>query len=88
VTENPTLLEFPCDFPIKTMGRNTTGFRDTVVGLVERHVGQIDEDAIRTAVSRKGNFLSVTITVTAQSQAQLDAIYQDLSDHDDVQLSL
>jgi putative lipoic acid-binding regulatory protein len=62
--------------------------RDTVDRRVDPHVLQIHDDATLTADSRKGNFLSVTITVTAQSQAQLDAIYQDLSDHDDVQLSL
>lgn len=83
-----TLLEFPCQFPIKMMGRDEPGFRETAIVLVERHVGKIDEDAIRMSTSSNGNFLSVTITITAQSQEQLDNIYRDLSDHERILVAL
>jgi len=82
------LLQFPCQFPIKMMGRDEGDFRATVVRLVERHAGAISDDAIRITPSSKGNFISVTITIEATSQQQLDAIYQDLTDHEDVLVSL
>jgi putative lipoic acid-binding regulatory protein len=83
-----SLLEFPCSFPIKMMGRNTAEFRDTVRVLVEKHTGPMNDEAINDAVSRNGNFVSITITVIALSQQQLDDIYRDLSSHDDVLMAL
>jgi putative lipoic acid-binding regulatory protein len=70
------------------MGRNTAEFRDTVRVLVERHTGPMNDEAIQDAVSRNGNFVSITITVIALSQQQLDDIYRDVSSHDDVLMAL
>ena len=83
-----TLLEFPCDFPIKMMGRDTLEFRATARRLVEIHTGPLEDDRIQAAESRKGNFVSITVIVRAQSQDQLDAIYRDVSSHDDVLMAL
>lgn len=88
IPENETLLQFPCSFPIKIMGRDRPDFRDIVVAIVASHAGSIDENSIRSAPSRQGNFVSITITIQAQSQDQLDRIYQDLTAHDDVVFSL
>ncbi len=82
------LLDFPCDFPIKMMGREQPAFRDAAVALIERHTGKIRSDAIRTALSRNGNFLSVTVTIKAQNQQQLDDIYSDLSEHEEILVAL
>ena len=70
------------------MGRDTPEFRATARSLVENHVGQVSDDAVREAVSRNGSFVSITVTVTATSQQQLDAIYRDVSDHTDVLMAL
>jgi hypothetical protein len=83
-----SLIEFPCDFPVKMMGRDTQEFRLIVRALIENHVGPVAEEMIQVNLSGKGNFVSVTITVTATSQQQLDAIYRDVSDHDDVLMAL
>ena len=83
-----TLLEFPCDFPIKMMGRDTPEFHVTARELVEKHTGPLDDNAIQSAVSRKGRFVSITVTVIAQSQQQLDDIYRDVTDNDDVLMAL
>ena len=88
VPKEEKLLDFPCDFPIKMMGREQPEFRDAAVTLVERHTGKIRSDAIRTALSRNGNFLSITITIKAQSQQQLDDIYSDLSEHEEILVAL
>ena len=81
-------IEFPCEFPIKMMGRDTPEFRSTARALVEKHAGKLANDAVRQAQSRKGNFVSITVTITATSQQQLDAIYQDVTDHEDVLMAL
>ena len=81
-------IEFPCAFPIKMMGRDTTTFRATALALIENHVGPVAEEAIKFNLSGKGNFVSVTVTVTATSQQQLDDIYRDVSGHDDVLMAL
>ena len=83
-----TLLEFPCDFPIKIMGRESTDFRKLARALVEKHTGPIAEDAIQNALSRNGSFVSVTITVNAQSQQQLDDIYREITSHEDILMAL
>ncbi len=87
-TESDKLLKFPCSFPIKMMGRASAGFGDIAVRLVEQHVGKVAADAIQTSESRNGNFVSVTVTIDAQSQKQLDNIYNDLSDHEDILVAL
>lgn len=79
-----TILEFPCEFPIKIMGRDEAGFREVAIELVEKHTGALPDGAIRTSSSSAGNFLSVTVTITATSQEQLDDIYRELTDHERV----
>lgn len=86
--DETSVIEFPCEFPIKMMGRDTAEFRATARGLIEKHIGPVDDDAVQTNLSGKGNFVSVTVTITATSQQQLDDIYRDLSGHDDVLMAL
>ena len=88
IRDNETLLQFPCSFPIKVMGRDAPDFRETVIEIVAGHAGRIDNNSIRSSPSRMGNFVSITVTIQAESQDQLDRIYQDLSAHDDVLFSL
>ena len=83
-----TLLEFPCDFPIKMMGRDQDSFRQAAITAIEEHAGKLSDDAISTSSSRKGNFVSITVTISAQSQQQLDDIYQALTDHEEILVAL
>lgn len=83
-----TLIEFPCEFPIKIMGRDEPEFREAAIHVVEKHAGNLPEDAIRTSSSSQGNFLSITVTITATSQEQLDSIYRDLTAHDRILVAL
>ncbi|MCS4504099.1 DUF493 domain-containing protein [Arhodomonas aquaeolei] len=89
MTSEDTPLTFPCDFPIKAMGRAGADIEATVRRLVAAHVcGELAEADVRVAESRNGRFLSVTVTVRAHSREQLDAIYRDLHAHDDVLMTL
>jgi hypothetical protein len=83
-----TLLEFPCDFPIKAMGRGGEAFPGIVITIVRRHAPDLDESRVRIRASRKGRYQSVTVTIRAESKNQLDNIYQELSDHDQVMIAL
>lgn len=83
-----SLLEFPCRFPIKVMGRRSDEFENLVTGIVCSHAELWPGEAIRTTSSRAGNYLSVTAVVNATSKAQLDAIYQELTDCDQVLIAL
>lgn len=80
--EQETLIEFPCDFPIKAMGETTGDLDSIVVEIVRRHVNDIAEGAVSMRQSSGGKFTSVTVVIRATSKPQLDAIYQDLSSHE------
>ncbi len=79
-----TLLEFPCQFPIKAMGLADDDFDALVVGIVRQHVDDINEGAVKTRASSNGKYMSVTVTFTAHSKAQVDNIYLALTGHDRV----
>lgn len=76
-----TLLEFPCDFPIKIMGARVDEFAQVVVDVVARHAPDFDPASVEMRPSSKGNYLALTCTIRALSQAQLDALYRELSSH-------
>ncbi|HZW60530.1 MAG TPA: DUF493 domain-containing protein [Woeseiaceae bacterium] len=81
-------LQFPCDFPVKMMGYDRATFYEAARGIIERHAGSVSDDDVRTASSRNGRFVSMTITVRAHSRQQLDAIYMDLTQHDEILVAL
>ncbi len=70
------------------MGRQSDEFRAIARALVEKHTGPLDDSAIQSALSRNGRFVSITVTVRAKSRQQLDAIYRDVTAHDDVLMAL
>ena len=74
-----TLIEFPCDFPVKIMGQATDDFRSLVLGVVTRHFGPLEAGRIEERPSSNGKYLSLTCTVRAESKAQLDALYRELT---------
>jgi putative lipoic acid-binding regulatory protein len=74
------LFRFPADFPVKVMGRDSESFRTLTLAIIERHAGPMTPDRITERTSRAGKFLALTYTIRAESRAQLDSIYQDLTD--------
>lgn len=81
-------LKFPCEFPIKAMGLSRPGFHDLVVKIVSRHVSFVSEHAVKSTSSANGKYTSITVLITASSREQLDRIYQDLTDSEDVIMAL
>ncbi|MCU7876010.1 MAG: DUF493 domain-containing protein [Candidatus Thiodiazotropha sp. (ex. Lucinoma kazani)] len=86
--EQETLLKFPCDFPIKVMGKAEPGFEAMIIELVRRHTSEVLETAVNSRLSKGGKWVSITINLRAESKDQLDAIYLDLSAHEKVVMAL
>jgi len=86
--QNDEHFNFPCDFPIKIMGRCDCELESLVVEIINKHVDDLGEGAVKTRPSGKGNFISVTVTVTAHSREQLDNIYLELTAREEVLMAL
>jgi len=76
-----TLMRFPCDFPLKIMGWREDGFADDMLDIILRHAPDFDAAAMTRRPSHNANYLSLTCTLRAESQQQLDNLYQALSVH-------
>lgn len=87
-SEAKSLLTFPTSFPIKVMGRREEAFAQTIVAIVLRHAPDFDASTVEMRPSKAGTYLSLTVTIVARSQAQLDALYGELSAHPMVLMAL
>src|SRR5205807_348393 len=83
VVADGSALAFPCDFPIKVMGRKEPRFAQTVMEIVLKHAPDFDAATMEMRPSRQGRYLSLTCIVRATSRDQLDALYRELCDHPD-----
>jgi putative lipoic acid-binding regulatory protein len=87
-SDRTPLLEFPCEFIIKVMGKNTPAFEGTVLKIFNQYVPDLSEGAIASRLSKEKNFLAMTVTFSAINQHQIDEIYTALSASDDVIMAL
>ncbi len=83
-----SLIEYPSKFPIKVMGAKVDGFVHAVTQVAERFDPSFDASTVELRPSKAGNYLGVTITVTATSREQLDDLYRALSSHPMVKVVL
>ena len=83
-----TLLEFPCDFAIKAFGKTGEIFEISVREIVNRHVDDLAENAIKKNASKKAKYTSITVTINATSKQQIDNIYLDLTACEHVVMAL
>jgi putative lipoic acid-binding regulatory protein len=77
----PSLIEYPCEFPIKIMGHTRAGFAQAILEIIVRHAPDFDGATMEMKSSKHGKYLSVTCTINATSREQLDALYKELCDH-------
>ena len=87
-TKGKSLLEFPCEFPVKAMGRADDGFEELVFEIISRHVPDFEMDGLSVRASRDGNFVAVTAIIIARSRRQLGDLYRELSAHERVLMAL
>jgi putative lipoic acid-binding regulatory protein len=83
-----SLIDYPCDFPIKIMGAMQDTFAQTMVDVVISHDPEFHAGKLEMRPSTKGNYLSLTVTVRATSREQLDNLYRALSSHPMVKIVL
>jgi len=83
-----SLIEYPCDFPIKIMGAMQGAFAQTMVDVVSSYDAEFHAGKLEMRPSTKGNYLSLTVTVRATSREQLDNLYRALSSHPMVKMVL
>lgn len=83
-----SLIEYPSAFPIKVMGAHVDGFPAAVVAVCRQFDPQLDEALLELRPSSSGNYLGVTVTITATSREQLDELYRTLSTHPMVKVVL
>jgi len=85
---NDSLIEYPSSFPIKVMGAKVDGFVDAVTAIARQFDPAFDAATVELRDSKAGNYLGITITITATSREQLDELYRTLSTHPMVKIVL
>jgi uncharacterized protein len=83
-----TLLQFPCEFPLKVTGLHNDEFRSVALGIVHKHVAQADVLSIEERPSKNSKYLGLTYNIRATSKAQLDALYIELTSCEKVLIAL
>lgn len=74
----PPKIEFPCDYPIKVLGRSGDDLMEVIVAVFEQHAPGFDRRAVSVRASSKGTFTAITIVITATGPEQLAALHEDL----------
>lgn len=74
-----TLIEFPCDFPIKVMGKTEADFSAKIIKIIQAYEPRFDASKVEMKGSAKGNYTSLTCTCYVESKEQLDNIYRALT---------
>jgi len=87
-TTRSSLLQFPCHFPLKVIGKNIEEFEIQVMSVVHKYVIEADTAHCRRRLSAGNKYLALTISFMAESQEQLEAIYKELKDLDLVMVTL
>ena len=83
-----SLIEYPCDFPLKVFGVAQQGFAQAVAEAVQQHAPDFDAATIEMRASSSAKYLSLTCTVRVTSREQLDDLYRTLSAHPMVKMVL
>ena len=83
-----TLIEFPCDFPIKVMGETHDDFAAEIIKTIQTQSPSFDATKIEMRGSSGGKYISLTCTVHVTTKAQLDDVYRALSAHPMVKFAL
>ena len=75
---NDDVFNFPCDYPIKIIGKDRPDFESTVRNIIELHAGKLHNNQVTSRASSKGAYISLTVRIIASSRSQLDAINKSL----------
>ena len=82
--QQESLIDFPCDFMIKAMGKTDSEFHENVIEIGHRHDPKFNATRVTSRESKNGTYTSLSVTVYAENKPHLDKIYQDLFDNEHV----
>ena len=82
------LLEYPARFPLKVFGKQSDTLESIVVDLVRARIPQAEHIEVSRRHSKGGKYLALTLTFTVYTQQQLEEIYRDLYQCEQVVMSL
>ncbi len=82
------LIEYPSRFPLKVFGNQSDDFEALVLGLIKARCPQSEHIEVSRRDSKAGNYQSLTITFTVYSREQIEDIYRDLHECEQVLMSL
>ncbi len=89
VDQPDSLIEYPCDFPIKVMGESGTALVEAVIYIAKQFDPTFSEvRSLTSRVSAQGRYQGLTLTIRVTSREQLDEIYRTLSSHPLVKVTL
>jgi len=88
MVKSTDLLQFPCQFPIKVMGKNTSSFIGDIQAILCSHFPELEVSSIQKKESKEGKYISISITVEAQNKEQLDKLYLEITGHGEVVMAL
>lgn len=88
MTEKTSLMQFPCDFPLKIIGKNSDRFLTEINEIVRKHFTMEAEVHIQHSASKNSNYLAITATIRVYDQPSLDALYMELTKHPDIKMVL
>ena len=88
VEKSSTLMHYPCEITIRAMGLKTDDFETAVYSIVKRHCPAINQQNVMLRPSKNNKYLSINITITAESKAQMDGLYHELSASEHVIIAL
>jgi putative lipoic acid-binding regulatory protein len=80
-TDRKSLIDYPSAFPIKVMGSHVAHFEAEMVAVALQFDPGFDASTVERRPSKAGNYLGLTLTVTATSREQLDDLYRALTSH-------
>lgn len=87
-SSNNTLLQFPCDFPLKIIGKNTKQLIEDVFASIRLYYPETEEHHLRTQISQQKTYVSISVILKATDKKTLDDLYIALTAHPDIHMVL
>lgn len=81
-------ITYPCDYPIKVVSDVREDLHVDIYNIVFKHDPTMTTDRVSQRTSRKGNFISISFMLRAESKQQIEALFADLKEVDSVRLVL
>ena len=77
-SSSKSLIEFPCEYPIKIIGDGSSVFTDHIESVMTNTIGLGNYSKVSEKYSKNKKWLSITISFTAKNENQLRRIHHHL----------